>query len=185
LAGTYTGGGIAGVSDALLQRLIDAVSYFIQNYITRSIVLQTYVETRNGLGQTQITTKNAPIVSVAGVQINGFMVPLRPPLAQQSVSGMYGRAGYSFDDTRIYLDGFAFCRGNQNVTLTYDAGFATVPPDIEQAAIDIIGEWFRYMSRIGKVSEGIEGQTITFSIAQIPPRSLAILNVYNQRAPIY
>jgi hypothetical protein len=184
-AGTYTGGGLAGVSDALLQRLIDAVSYFIQNYITRTIALQTYVETRNGLGQTQITTKNSPIVGVTGVTVNGLTIPLRPPLTQQSVSTQYGRSGYSFDDTRVYLDGFYFCRGNQNIVINYSAGFATTPPDIEQAAIDMIGEWFRYMSRIGKVAEGIEGQTITFSVAQIPPRALAVLNVYNQRAPIY
>jgi hypothetical protein len=180
-AGAYTGGGYAGISDQLLTRLIHAVSTFIQNYITRPIAAATYIETRNGLGQTVMALKNAPVQSVASVSIDGRAIPPRPPLGATSLSYC---GGWSNDDVAVYLSGYTFCRGAQNVVVTYTAGYSTTPPDIEQAAIDMIGDWFRYMNRIGKLSEGIEGQTITFTNTAISARAMGVLNVYNQRAPI-
>ena len=63
--------------------------------------------------------------------------------------------------------------------------YAFVPFDIEQAVIDIIGDWFKYKDRIGTLSEGIEGQSITFVNSAITARALGVLNQYKLYAPIF
>ncbi len=181
-AGTYTGGAVVGVNDSLLSRLISAASTFMQKWMSNVIALTTYNETRNGVGGIRMMTLNAPIASVSSVTINGNVIPPRPPLGPGSTTYP---GGWVNDDVSIMVTGWEFCRGMQNINIVYSSGYATTPPDLEQACIDIIGDWFKYRERIGKVSEGIEGQTIMFTNAQIPPRALAIMNTYNTKYPAF
>lgn len=84
---------------------------------------------------------------------------------------------YSVDGS-VYT--FSAIDAGASVLLSY--GY--VPFDVEQATIDMIGDWFKYKDRIGKTSEGIEGQSITFVNAAIPARSLAVLQQYKKVAPV-
>jgi hypothetical protein len=177
----FVPGGFVGVSDSLLSRLISAASAYMQAWMSRTIALTTYSETRNGVGGQRLPLVNTPVVSVASLLINGAAIPVRPPLGAGSTNAP---GGYVNDDMSIMVCGWSFCRGFQNITINYNAGFATTPPDIEQACIDIVGEWFRYMARIGKLSEGIEGQTITFTNAQVPPRALGVMQTYKRVYPV-
>ncbi len=107
----------------------------------------------------------------AGVIYAGNAVPFlhvtTPPLM-----GQYNVAGsvYTFNAADAGAD----------VLISY--GY--VPSDLEQAAIDIIGDWFRYKDRIGKLSEAIEGQSITFTNQAITARAQGVLNQYRSVAPI-
>lgn len=180
--GTYIGGGVVGVSDPMLQRLVTACSAYIQAWMNRTIAETAYTETRNGQGFPIMLTLNYPIVSVSSVVIGGQTIQPRPPLAPIMTAQTFG--GYVFDDHRIMIDGFTFVRGFQNVVFQYVAGYAATPPDIEQAAIDMIGDWFRYRDRIGKTSEAIEQQSTAFVNVPIPTRAQGILNQYRRVAPI-
>jgi hypothetical protein len=170
-------------TDALLSRMITACSTYAATYCSRVFQLTTYSEVRNGLGGTYMTLKQQPVTAVASLTINGLAIPARPPLGGQSATG-YGY-GYTFDRTRIMVSGPCFYQGMQNVAITYTAGFATTPADLEQAIIDWVGDEFKYKDRIGKASEGIEGQTIAFNMKSIPPRVQSVLNIYNTVAPVY
>jgi len=200
--------------------------------------------------------KNFPVTSVASLSIDGVTVPPRAPLALPQTAASW--SGYVFDDVRLMLSGWTFCRGFNNVAVAYAAGFLVsneaqtipatspytlatlahwnagdrgvtyangtalvavigapgvgqyavdadglytfnaadagaavlisygyVPSDIEQAAIDMIGDWFVYRSRIGKLSEAIEGQSITFTNQGITARAQGVLNQYRSVAPIW
>jgi hypothetical protein len=170
-------------SDSLLSRLITACSTYAATYCSRTFQLTTYNESRNGLGGTTLTMKNQPITGVSAVSVNGVNIVPRPPLGPGSATG-YG-FGYTFDRTRVMLSGTCFYQGQQNVAITYAAGYATTPADLEQAIIDWVGDEFKYKDRIGKASEGIEGQTIAFISKGIPPRVQSVLNIYNTVAPAY
>jgi hypothetical protein len=163
------------VSDDLLERMITSCSAAMESWMNRTIARTSYVETRNGTGGSALLVQQYPIVSVSGVTVGAVAVPARARI---------GDGGYVFDETRILLDGSTFTRGMQNVTVSYVAGYATVPQDIEQACIDIIGDWFRYKDRAGKLSEGIEGQTISFTDTAFPSRAQGVLNQYRKVAPI-
>ncbi len=172
---------IVGVIDSLIARLISAASTYIQRMISCNIAQATYTEQRNGVGGSRMMTKQVPVTNVAAVSVNGYQVPVRPALGPGSTSNP---GGFVFDDVSVMLTGYEFCRGMQNVSLTYTAGYATTPADIEQACVVMIGEWFRYRDRIGKLSEGIEGQTISFTNAQVPSQAQGIINTYNTRYPV-
>ncbi len=62
--------------------------------------------------------------------------------------------------------------------------YAYVPFDIEQAVIDMVGDWFKYKDRIGELSKGIEGQTISFTNTAITSRAQGVLNQYKLTAII-
>ena len=248
----YVAGGYASLDDAMLGRLISAASTFVQSSINRTIRNLAYTDTLNGQNMSVLCFRNYPVTSVASLVIDGVTVPARPPLAPSVSNG----AGYTFDATRLMLDGYVFTRGYQNVVVAYAAGFLVaneaqtipasapytrttsahwsagdrgvsyaaggaltavsgapaagqysvagsvytfaaadagkavlisygyVPFDLEQAVVDIIGEWFKYRDRIGYTSKSIEGQSVTFMNQAMSPRATAILNQYRRVAPI-
>jgi hypothetical protein len=179
----YAGGGYVGISDPLLQRLITAVSTFIQSWLNRTIAAADYTETRNGQGAPAMLTFNYPILAVSAVSVDGVNVPPRPALGP----GTYAQpGGFVFDQRQIMLSGgcWRFTRGFQNVTFAYRAGFESTPPDLEQACIDLIGDWFKYASRIGVTSMAIEQQTVTYVNAAITARAQGVLNQYRRVAPL-
>ena len=50
------------------------------------------------------------------------------------------------------------------MTIAYCAGYATVPPSIQQACNELVGEAFARRSRIGQVSKTLGGQeTVAFA----------------------
>lgn len=177
--GAYTSGGLASVSDSLLSRLITAVSTYVQSWMNRKIPRMTYVETRNGLGGPVMLLKNFPVLSVSALTVDGVAMTPRGPISPY----VPGPTGYTFDDISIQLP-CGFPRGFQNVTVTYDAGYDTVPADIEQAVVDTIGEWFYARQRIGILSKAIEGQSITFMNQSMPQRAKDVLQQYKQMSPI-
>jgi hypothetical protein len=169
-------------SDSLLSRLISAASAQIEKLTSRSFTLATYVETRNGMGGYRMILLNQPIVAIGSLMINGAPIPQRPNLSSYSP----GLGGYTFDQACVYLSGCSFCPGAQNVVITYDAGYSTVPADIEQACIALCGNWFRYKDRIGKSSEGIEGQSISFSANMLSAGGVMdVINSNKRVFPVY
>jgi len=182
-AGTYTGGGIVGITDPLLSRLISAASHLMQSYMSREIPLASYTEVRNGKGSQRMVTKNGPINSIGNLTIDGIAIPPRPSLGPGASTPPPW--GWVADDFEVMLTGYTFTRGFQNVYLAYTAGYAQTPPDLEQACVELVGDWFKYKDRIGKASESIEGQSISFNISGIPDRVLSVLNTYKRVWPVY
>ena len=251
--GVYTGAGYVGISDPLLQRLISACSAFIQSWLNRTIASATYVSRVNGQGMSSLVMPNYPITAVTALSVGPLSVPARGPYAVAGVPSTQNLAGFTFDDISIYLSGYSFAYGFQNVMVNYDAGFlipnelqtipATapyvcttmarwaasdrgvayasngvalvkvaaspaqgqysvagsvytfnaadaglgvlisygyVPFDLEQACIDMIGDWFKYQARIGVLTQAIEQQTITFVNAALPARTLGVLQQYKR-----
>lgn len=165
--------------DDLLTALVTRVSTFVQSWLNRTIALQPYVEVRNGQGNPVMLTQNYPIGSVALLTIDGLTIPPRPPLGPGTFSGL---AGYTFDVNALYLSGYTFCRGFQNVVINYATGFAAVPTDLEQAVNMIIADWYKTQrgSAVGVQTQSIESQSVTFVRESIPDAALAILQQYRK-----
>jgi hypothetical protein len=118
--------------DAELARLIQAVQEYLEGKCKRVFEQATITEYFNGDGrQDCVIVAGPPIVSVT----NLWDDPLRvyaTPLAVTS---------YVIDDAEagiIRLDGVAFSKGLKNIKLTYVGGFATIPKDLEEAAIELV-----------------------------------------------
>lgn len=161
----------ANTDDALLTRLIASASTFIQTWLNRDLAQQARVETRDGNGGNVMVFANYPVSAVASVVVDGYAIPA-------SVDP-YG-AGYRFDATRIILTGYSFPRGFGNVVLTYTAGYATTPHEIEQACIELVSLRYRERDRIGHQSKSIGGETVSFIVKDMPDSVKTILNNYRK-----
>lgn len=130
-AAAWIGDGVSA-TDATLTRLISAVSAQIKQFLSYDVLTGSYDETYSGRGATRMMLRQMPVTAVSSLQIDGQAIPASTSPTQ---------AGFVFDDISIALRGYTFCRGVQNVAISYTAGWATTPLDIEQAAL----EWIKVM----------------------------------------
>jgi hypothetical protein len=164
-------------ADDLLTRLITAASAVIESFLSRTIGVTTYTQRFSGLGansQVQVLPQY-PVTSVSSVVIDGVNI--------SAVSGP-GAPGYDFDDYAVYLIGYEFTRGKLNVSITWQAGYATVPEDIAQACIELIGSKFKGKDRIDEISKVIQGMQVNFRINDFSPAVKSALLPYRRIAPI-
>lgn len=117
----------SGSDDVTLGRVISAISERIQVFLGYQVASAAYTRSFNGRGSRILTIPDRPLTAVSSLMIDGQLIPL----------SVNRSAGYLFDERSIGLVGFyQFCRGFQNIAALYTAGYATTPPDLEQACLD-------------------------------------------------
>jgi len=145
--------------DAVLSRLISAASALISSWCGRSFPLASYSETRDGNGKSQMIPAHQPVIAVTAITVNGrSLVPTVPG----------GTPGFYFTPTLIRLAGSAFVYGRGNVVLSYQAGFTVIPPDVEQACIELVAARFRDRNRAGLSTSTFSGQSLSFTASDLP-----------------
>ncbi len=169
--------GITGATaDAPLGGLITAVSSFVTGYLGRQVLSAAYAETYRGNGQAVMLLRNFPITAVASVAFAGQSITtLADPVALTS--------GVLFDDRTLQLVGHRFPLGLP-VVVSYTAGYAATPPDLAQAAVELVGEAWRRRDRIGLTSKTLGGQeVVSFSSSDMNATIKALLASYQVLAP--
>jgi len=131
--------------DALLSRLITASSQYIQSWLNRTFAVASQTEVRNGTGTQTMMFGDYPVVSVQSVVVNGTNVPA----SSDGIS-----AGYVFDAKTIYLIGYVFPMGMQNVKITYTHGYqrtaeASSIPSAPVYAVPVSSLQFPWASDVG------------------------------------
>lgn len=164
--------------DATLQNLITNASLQVLQFINRphilASVLGTLTETYDGNDSDRLLPHQFPLIAVTGVSIDG--IPIQPATSPTV-------AGFLWDSRRVLLRGFRFCRGVQNVQLSYTAGYSSVPLDLRQAAIEAFALAYRQRVHIGEKSNSMSGQvTIAFDMSDVPPRSMSVFSQYRRLA---
>ncbi len=163
--------------DVLLGRMIESASDFVESVTDRTFALTSYNTVLDGIGGTRLLLPNYPIVSVSSLTIDGRSIP-----AAASSQG----SGYLFNSFKLTLCGgqYAFCRGQSNVVVAYQAGYATIPADIEQATIEMISLRYKERDRIGMISKSIGGETVAYSQKDMPASASTVLKKYARVIPI-
>jgi len=160
---------------AQLQRLLTGVSVWIQSWLSRNIPSQSYTETRDGYGGTRMTLGAFPVTAVSSVVVDGVSIP---------ASSGASIPGWFLANDAVVLRGYRLNVGEANVTVTYTAGFVTVPPDLVQACLELASMRWKERERIGHVSKSIGGETVTFSIKDMPDSVRTILQQYREVVPL-
>lgn len=163
----------ATADDALLTRMITAVSSAITHWLGRDILQTVYTYTFDGPGGTRWPLAQYPITAVSSVVVDGVAVP-----QASSPSG----SGYFFTESMLFLRGYSFARGFGNCTVNYTAGYAAVPGAIEQACIEWLGYLYRNRERIGHQSKQIASETVTFITGPMPKSVQFILQDWRKVA---
>jgi hypothetical protein len=85
---------------------------------------------------------------------------------------------YAVDANGTYT--FAAVDAGKSITIT----FGYVPPDVSQATLDMMGEWWKRKDRIGVVSKNLAGQeSVTFSQEHMTDFVSLILQPYKNVVP--
>lgn len=156
--------------DTLLERLITAVSAKFTAEVGRSLASAAATETYNGHGGQRLTTKRFPIISVASLSIDGLAITPRASV---------GESGYVVDDaTSIALEGYFFSQGLQNVVVTYTAGYATIPLDVEQVIVKMVCLQFRDKDRIGQGSRSMQGESVSYADGPVLAAWREVVDLY-------
>jgi hypothetical protein len=170
--------------DALLQSLITRGSLQMLRWMNRDhIIASSYTENRNGNDALFILPRNFPLISVSALIVNGVAIVA----ANDQVS-----AGFVFDSRKIMLRGglsvfyslgpyssqyqYRFTRGFQNVQLVYQEGYATVPADLQQAAVEGFAYVYRRRTHIGEDSNS--------ATSQVTIKEMTVNRPGARRAPI-
>ena len=157
-------------SDAELTRLIGTVSALIRNLVNRDITTEAYVDKLNGTGSDSIMVPNYPITSISSIVISGVTIAV---------------ANYTYDKGQIILlNGLTFPKGRLNIVVSYSAGYATIPYDIEQVCIEIVAKKFKQRDRIGLSSKGLAGETTSFDLQDMRSEVRSLLSSYMKVIPV-
>lgn len=163
--------------DALLTRMITALSAFVQTWLNRTIAQAAYTDVLNGIGSQRVQFANYPVTAVSSLTIDGQVIPAAPSPRTSFWTG------YVFDTTQIMVSGFCFTRGWQNISIAYTAGYAVTPTDIEQAVLEIIDLRYKQRANQGYVSKSLAGETVTFDKKDMSASTLTLLSNYQRVAP--
>lgn len=121
--------------DALFLRLSVGVSAATANYLQGPVAPATFTETYNGNGRSSLPLRKQPVIDVQSVAIGTSAITARVGLTGSGFvldgnilslggGGGYG-GGYGYSYGPSFGDAQIFCRGVQNVQVTYDAGYQT------------------------------------------------------------
>ncbi len=121
-----------------IQQIITAMSSSIQAWLGRNLISASYMQTFDGRGSDRLALPNSPITAVSSVIVDALTIP-----ASQTTTDF----GYIFStipeppaNPWLFLRGYRFCKGIQNVLVSYTAGYSadSLPPAIVQAVREAI-----------------------------------------------
>lgn len=168
-------GVVGSADDAAIQNLITAYSAYVQQWMNRRILTASYVETYNGRDNVAQALRQYPVTAVSSVVVDGVAIP-----ARSTNPGL----GYFFDDDSVILSGYVFTRGRSNVTISYTAGYATVPVEIAQAVNELVGLRYALRDKQGWSSKSLAGETVSLITRDFPESVRTILNNWRAVVPL-
>ena len=175
--------GLAVTSDdVLLTRLIAAASAWIQTFTNRVFAVAPYTEVVDGNGTARLMVRNYPIVALTSVTCAEDGVAIDP------ASLVAGVRTVTLVPTTTYTPSLTYRRawplGKSNITVVYTAGYATPPMDIEEACIEIVALRYREKDRVGASSTNVHGESVTFSVMDVPASVKTILRNWRDVVPV-
>lgn len=190
--------------DALLSTLITNCSDDFLNAINRPnfYPAANYTEVRNGNGTSSLMMKEWPINSVSSVTVDTISIQASPdgvqpgftfdksgnPEGQNTVYLVGGAQGFMIGNSGLqptFAGASIFTQGFNNVTVVYNAGYAAIPPGVNQAVVEWVSYRYRQRQWIGQVSKHMQmGETITFQNVAMPLQVASVVKRYLRRVPI-
>lgn len=179
-----------GDRDAFIEDLIDRVTAQCEQYTGRKLKARDYHYDSadsdydpdnailDGNGEQYLFTPQWPINSVSILTIGDTTITERES---------WDETGYVIykDQGRIYLAGYTFTEGIKNIFLAYNAGYTTIPEDLEQSVIQQVAMAYKESDqghgRLGvRVQDTSDGMTTRFEAGPIIPQVQAVWDRYRQ-----
>jgi len=165
--------------DEQLKSMINRSYKILEKYLGRQMKSQTITdEYYDGDGTPTLLLKQWPINSVTSL----FDDVDRDFAGNTEISSddylIYGDEGR----IELYNDETIFTVGKQNVKITYNAGYDTIPDDLELASTIHVAEVFKKANNEGLLTKSLGGLSIALQRAPISDELRHILAPYRKRA---
>jgi len=136
----------------------------------------------NGYNRDRIMLPQYPVNSITTLRINEMEISARDT--------MYG-CGYVLSDKEagvVTLSCYLFTTGLKNIELAFNAGFSTVPDDLEQAVIEQAA-WLFKQAGIGGNLLGVSAKTladgsISYHAKELLPSVRGVIETYKRRVAL-
>jgi len=155
---------------------IEVASQMIEKYTKRIIKEQTFTEIYDGRRDNRLILGQWPVTSITEIRFDTESLFVD---AETLVDSDDYRLSTNQQEL-IYRPG-KWPIGYQNIKVVYDAGFATVPADIQSACLFLVDflEGVRTNRNIGRKTKGKAGETTTL-IEGIPETIATMLDSYRR-----
>jgi hypothetical protein len=159
--------------DARIELFINVASDRVSNYCERQIVAADVTDLRHGGMSNMLMLNEWPINAVTEIAIDNEGV--FPP------SSVIDPASYRVIDEGTLLYNTSFPYGYGNVRVKYNAGYASIPSDIQMACLLFV-EWlyrFRSTQNIGRTGMSKGGESVSI-LQDIPPIIRSLLDPFRR-----
>jgi hypothetical protein len=158
--------------DTRIERFINAASAMIEQYCSRRFKVQTFIEVHDGRSSQSILLHNWPAQKPSEVNID-------PSWAFGPSTALAVDTFTVMDNGWLTLRSSIFPRGVQNIKITYQAGYSTVPADLEEIALMLVEYLYQHRNdrRSGIKSKSKSGENIAY-METIPPNITSLLGPY-------
>lgn len=165
------------VESAEVQRLVTAASKYLVSALSRPVKSASITWDTNGNGRTVLYLPVQPVTAVSSAAIAG-----EAALAAATPGGT--DEGYLVSGMTLVLrGGRVWSRGVLNVRVVYTAGYATVPPEIEQGTIELVAARLRERDRVGIQSRSLGPESVTFAREDLPPTVKRLVDQWRRVVP--
>lgn len=129
---------ILGITGGTEDEFVELAQYEIEakvkNYLNRDLELDDYVELYDGTGDEYLVLNQFPINSVTKIEEYSGLDSNNDETWEELEQGVdYERIVIPVTKDYILIDGSLFSFGNQNIRITYNAGYSDIPYEIQQA----------------------------------------------------
>jgi uncharacterized phiE125 gp8 family phage protein len=144
--------------DARIERFINAASQLIEKFTSRKLKAQSYTEHHDGRRSNALLLREWPAQKPSVVCIDSTW-------AFNSADNLDPSEYDVIDDGWLMLRSGTFPRGTRNVRITYTAGFATVPADLEEACLMLVEYLYMHRNdrRTGILAKSKNGENTRYS----------------------
>lgn len=167
---------ISGESEhkGLFDLLIKKYSAAIESYCKRTFASTTYTEKYDGDGEINLLLNNSPLIS-----ISSFVADTQTLTAASYIL-------HKPEAEIVLINGVVFAKDFENISITYLAGYATIPEDVQLACLDLCAREFKTIDsgRIGLSSENMGSQSTSFITEKFTADIKALLDPYRKRIGI-
>lgn len=179
--------------DVKLERLINAVSGFIQKYTGQKYGRQTKTVKLNGSGEQYLMLEDKPIISISSITYGDLTITdYELEVRDSEIGAIFREEGWSRDGIAVGLVGDP-AGERRNFTVEYTYGYVlpkddgspdprTLPHDLEQLAIELVVRKYQIsnLEAYGLSSLKQGRITYTFSNKDLDYDQKSVLNSYRK-----
>lgn len=166
--------GYVDISDdnTFIESVINQKTKEFHNYCgVEQFLSKQYIEYYDGNGSNLLFPYKTPIISVTSIYDDHDWV--------YGVDTLIASTSYKVvDNRRIYNKDGVFTKGNQNIKITYTAGYVSIPDDLKLACIREVLREFNRRKDFDVVAKSLDDGTINYVEKGLLKSSKDVLNKY-------